>query len=54
MTVDVDQHCPVCSSTHIYWTFSTVDADVWDCGSCGYQWAVKVAEIIKNRDVATG
>jgi hypothetical protein len=34
---------------HTYWTFSSADGDVWDCGTCGHQWTVEVRETIKER-----
>jgi Zn ribbon nucleic-acid-binding protein len=41
--------CPACGSMHTYWTFSSADGDVWDCGTCGHQWTVEVRETIKER-----
>ena len=49
MTTDPGQYCQACGSSHTYWTFSSVDGDVWDCGSCGHQWTVEVRETIKKR-----
>ncbi len=46
MNKDSDPYCPACDSAKTYWAFSTVDGDVWYCGSCGHQWTVKVAEMI--------
>jgi ribosomal protein L37AE/L43A len=44
VTNDVGQRCPACDSGRTYWAYSTVDGDVWDCGSCGRQWTVAVDE----------
>jgi hypothetical protein len=49
VTTDPDQCCQACGSGRTYWTFSSVDGDVWDCGSCGHQWTVEVAEVINDR-----
>ena len=49
MSTDPDQSCQACGSGRTYWTFSSVDGDVWDCGSCGHQWTVEVRETIKER-----
>jgi len=40
--------CPACDSGSTYWAFSTVDGDVWYCGSCGHQWTVEISEMIKG------
>jgi len=42
---DPGQWCQACGSGRTYWTFSSVDGDVWDCGSCGHQWTVEVGEM---------
>jgi hypothetical protein len=34
---------PACDSGSTYWTFSTMDGDVWYCGR---QWTVEVSEMI--------
>ena len=49
MTTDPSLRCPVCDSAGTYWIFSTIEGDVWDCGSCGHQWTVDVAEMITQR-----
>jgi uncharacterized protein (DUF983 family) len=49
VTTDPDQCCQACGSGRTYWTFSSVDGDVWDCGSCGHQWTVEVSEMITER-----
>lgn len=46
MTGDLRERCPACGGDHTYWTCSSVDGDVWDCGSCGHQWTVEVDEMI--------
>ena len=46
MTTDPGQYCQTCASGRTYWTFSSVDGDVWDCGTCGHQWTVEVSEMI--------
>ena len=49
MSADLREPCPVCSSGHTYWTFSSVDGDVWYCGSCGHQWTIEISEITPHR-----
>ena len=49
MTTDPGQRCPARGSGRTYWTFSSVDGDVWDCGGCGYQWTIEVGEMITDR-----
>lgn len=44
VTTDLGQRCPMCGSGATYWTFSTREGDIWDCGSCGHQWTVAVDE----------
>lgn len=46
MITSSDPYCPACGSATTYWTFSSVDGDAWDCGSCGHQWTVEVGEMI--------
>jgi hypothetical protein len=46
VTTDPGQYCQACNSGTTYWAFSTVEGDVWYCGSCGYQWMVEVVEMI--------
>lgn len=49
MITSSDPYCPACDSGTTYWTFSTMDGDVWYCGSCGHQWMVEVGEMINDR-----
>jgi uncharacterized protein (DUF983 family) len=49
MTTDRGRHCQACGSGRTYWTFTSVDGDAWDCGSCGHQWVVEVVEMITER-----
>jgi uncharacterized protein (DUF983 family) len=44
VTPDLVQRCPACGSGRTYWTYSTADGDTWDCGSCGHQWTIEVAQ----------
>jgi Zn ribbon nucleic-acid-binding protein len=45
---DPGQRCSACGSDHTYWMFSSVDGDVWDCGTCGHQWTVEVGAMITH------
>jgi hypothetical protein len=46
VTTDPGQYCQECGSGRTYWIFTSVDGDVWDCGSCGHQWTVEVVGMI--------
>lgn len=49
VTTDPGQYCLACGSSRTYWTFSTVNGDVWDCGCCVHQWTIEVDEMITER-----
>jgi hypothetical protein len=49
VTTDPRQYCPARGSGHTYWTFTSVDGDFWDCGSCGQEWTVEVVEMTTHK-----